>query len=195
MRTSAAIRCDARNRRAPGRLRNPVGRRIPAVLHVCARQLRGAGPARSRRQDRRRSGSRDIGSSGMMTEAGLAFLVWREGRPYLIAKGSETPASRTGGGDSEVFFGFETRFGRGPGRNVARSSRATRAELVISKERMTLDEQLSYLRKGMAEIIREEDLRERLVQPKRSGRRCASRSASTRPRPTCTWATPCCCAR
>jgi hypothetical protein len=34
-----------------------------------------------------------IGSSGMMTEAGLAFLVWREGRPYLAAKGLETPAS------------------------------------------------------------------------------------------------------
>src|ERR1700737_3546294 len=29
---------------------------------------------------------------------------------------------------------------------------------------MTIDEQLTYLRKGMAEIIREEDLRERLVQ-------------------------------
>src|SRR5947209_11001255 len=28
---------------------------------------------------------------------------------------------------------------------------------------MTIDEQLAYLRKGMAEIIREEDLRERLV--------------------------------
>jgi len=34
-----------------------------------------------------------IGSSGMMTEAGLAFLVWREGLPYLAAKGRETPAS------------------------------------------------------------------------------------------------------
>jgi hypothetical protein len=34
-----------------------------------------------------------IGSSGMMTETGLAFLVWREGRPYLAAKGHETPAS------------------------------------------------------------------------------------------------------
>ncbi|MGA2275684.1 MAG: hypothetical protein ABSH00_19215 [Bryobacteraceae bacterium] len=34
-----------------------------------------------------------IGSSGMMTEAGLAFLVWREGRPYLAAKGHETLAS------------------------------------------------------------------------------------------------------
>ena len=34
-----------------------------------------------------------IGSSGMMTETGLAFLVWREGRPYLAAKGRETLAS------------------------------------------------------------------------------------------------------
>ncbi|HEY1219026.1 MAG: hypothetical protein ABSE42_18265 [Bryobacteraceae bacterium] len=34
-----------------------------------------------------------IGSSGMMTEAGVAFLVWREGRPYLAAKGRETLAS------------------------------------------------------------------------------------------------------
>jgi hypothetical protein len=34
-----------------------------------------------------------IGSSGMMTETGLSFLVWREGRSYLIAKGRETPAS------------------------------------------------------------------------------------------------------
>ncbi|HEY9140190.1 MAG TPA: hypothetical protein VIN93_04825 [Bryobacteraceae bacterium] len=34
-----------------------------------------------------------IGSTGMMTETGLAFLVWREGLPYLAAKGRETPAS------------------------------------------------------------------------------------------------------
>jgi hypothetical protein len=33
------------------------------------------------------------GSTGMMTEQGLAYLVWREGRPYLAAKGSETPAT------------------------------------------------------------------------------------------------------
>ena len=33
------------------------------------------------------------GSSGMMTESGLAFLVCREGRPYLAAKGRETPAT------------------------------------------------------------------------------------------------------
>ncbi len=35
---------------------------------------------------------------------------------------------------------------------------------------MTIDEQLTYLRKGMAEIIREEDLRERLVQAAKAGR-------------------------
>jgi len=35
---------------------------------------------------------------------------------------------------------------------------------------MTIDEQLAYLRKGMAEIIREEDLRERLVQAAKAGR-------------------------
>jgi hypothetical protein len=34
-----------------------------------------------------------IGSSGMMTENGLEFLVWREGRAYLAAKGRETPAT------------------------------------------------------------------------------------------------------
>jgi tyrosyl-tRNA synthetase len=35
---------------------------------------------------------------------------------------------------------------------------------------MTIDEQLAYLRKGMAEIIREEDLRERLVAAAKDGR-------------------------
>jgi tyrosyl-tRNA synthetase len=35
---------------------------------------------------------------------------------------------------------------------------------------MTIDEQLTYLRKGMAEIIREEDLRERLVQASKEHR-------------------------
>ena len=35
---------------------------------------------------------------------------------------------------------------------------------------MTIDEQLTYLRKGMAEIIREEDLKERLEQSAKTGR-------------------------
>src|ERR1700683_362193 len=35
---------------------------------------------------------------------------------------------------------------------------------------MTIDEQLTYLRKGMAEIIREEDLRERLESSAKEGR-------------------------
>ena len=38
-------------------------------------------------------GSGGQGSTGMMTEQGLAYLVWREGRPYLAGKGSETPAT------------------------------------------------------------------------------------------------------
>jgi hypothetical protein len=33
------------------------------------------------------------GSTGMMTEQGLAYLVWRDGRPFLTAKGGETPAT------------------------------------------------------------------------------------------------------
>ena len=33
-----------------------------------------------------------IGSSGLMTENGLAYLVWREGEARLAAKGSEVPA-------------------------------------------------------------------------------------------------------
>src|SRR4051794_24117048 len=36
---------------------------------------------------------------------------------------------------------------------------------------MTIDEQLTYLRKGMAEIIREEDLRERLIEAAKTGRK------------------------
>jgi hypothetical protein len=37
--------------------------------------------------------SLSIGSSGMMTEHGLAFLVWHDSRPVLAAKGVETDAS------------------------------------------------------------------------------------------------------
>ena len=33
------------------------------------------------------------GSTGMMTDQGLAYLVWRDGQPYLAAKGGETPAT------------------------------------------------------------------------------------------------------
>jgi hypothetical protein len=33
------------------------------------------------------------GSTGMMTEQGLAYLVWRDGQPYLAAKGGATPAT------------------------------------------------------------------------------------------------------
>jgi hypothetical protein len=33
-----------------------------------------------------------IGSTGVMTAEGLAYLVWREGRAMLAAKSHETPA-------------------------------------------------------------------------------------------------------
>ena len=33
------------------------------------------------------------GSTGMMTENGIAFLVWRDGRAMLASKGAETPAA------------------------------------------------------------------------------------------------------
>jgi hypothetical protein len=39
------------------------------------------------------SGSPGIGSSGLMTENGLAYLVWREGEAYLVAKGSDVRAA------------------------------------------------------------------------------------------------------
>jgi hypothetical protein len=34
-----------------------------------------------------------IGSSGIMTESGLAYLVWRDGRAWLVSKGSEVAAA------------------------------------------------------------------------------------------------------
>jgi hypothetical protein len=37
-------------------------------------------------------GSLTLGSTGMMTDKGLAYLVWRDGQALLAAKGSETPA-------------------------------------------------------------------------------------------------------
>jgi hypothetical protein len=38
-------------------------------------------------------GTGNQGSTGMMTDQGLAYLVWRDGQPFLAAKGSETPAT------------------------------------------------------------------------------------------------------
>jgi hypothetical protein len=42
--------------------------------------------------ERRADGVMNIGSTGLWTETGLAYLVWREGRPFFVAKGSERPA-------------------------------------------------------------------------------------------------------
>ena len=39
------------------------------------------------------SGDSSIGSSGMMTENGVAYLLWRDSKPLLVAKGVEAPAT------------------------------------------------------------------------------------------------------
>ena len=41
----------------------------------------------------RGSGAAGIGAAGLLTPAGLAYLVWRDGRPLLAAHGTEMPAS------------------------------------------------------------------------------------------------------
>jgi hypothetical protein len=43
---------------------------------------------------RTEAGFTSLGSSGMMTENGLAYLVWREDRPVLVAKRTELAADR-----------------------------------------------------------------------------------------------------
>jgi hypothetical protein len=42
--------------------------------------------------ERRSDGVVNIGSTGVFTERGLAFLVRREERAFFVAKGAETPA-------------------------------------------------------------------------------------------------------
>jgi len=69
----------------------------------------------------------------MMTETGLAFLVWREGRSYLIAKGRETPASSAQWKRFRSFFGFETRLGVIRAMRSAPLAMPIRAELVASQ--------------------------------------------------------------
>lgn len=39
------------------------------------------------------AGDSSIGSSGIMTEQGLAYLVWREEMPVLVGKGVDVPAT------------------------------------------------------------------------------------------------------
>ena len=42
--------------------------------------------------ERRGDGVVNIGSTGMWTEGGVAFLVWREVQAYFVAKSGQTPA-------------------------------------------------------------------------------------------------------
>ena len=43
--------------------------------------------------ERTAEGRGSIGSTGMWTERGLAYLVWRQGQPFLSGKGFEQPAT------------------------------------------------------------------------------------------------------
>ena len=43
--------------------------------------------------ERTAAGYGSIGSTGVWTESGLAYLVWRDGHAFLAGKGFEEPAS------------------------------------------------------------------------------------------------------
>ena len=57
-----------------------------------------------------------------------------------------------------------------------------------------VDEQLAYIKKGAAEIIREAELRAKLEKSRATGKPLRVKRAWIRPRPTFIWATPSCCA-
>lgn len=42
--------------------------------------------------ERTATGFGSIGSTGVMTDSGLAYLVWRDGRAMLVGKAGESPA-------------------------------------------------------------------------------------------------------
>ena len=46
-----------------------------------------------------------IGSTGLLTERGLAYLVWRDGAPMLAGKGIDMPATP---GQVETVRGFSS---------------------------------------------------------------------------------------
>ncbi|MFN3323810.1 MAG: hypothetical protein ACK5AZ_09970 [Bryobacteraceae bacterium] len=43
--------------------------------------------------ERRQDGFGSIGSSGVLTEAGFAVLVWKQEEPYFVTRGYEQPAN------------------------------------------------------------------------------------------------------
>ena len=53
--------------------------------------------------ERTETGFGSIGSTGMMTGGGLAYLVWREGRAFLVGKAGEAAA---GAADVEAIRQF-----------------------------------------------------------------------------------------
>jgi hypothetical protein len=43
--------------------------------------------------ERTAEGYGSIGATGVLTERGLAYLIWRDGQPFLAGKGFEQPAT------------------------------------------------------------------------------------------------------
>lgn len=43
--------------------------------------------------ERTPDGNCNIGSTGILTERGIAYLMWRDGRAFLAGKGFEQPAA------------------------------------------------------------------------------------------------------
>ena len=43
--------------------------------------------------ERTAEGYGSIGSTGILTDRGLAYLIWRDGQPFLSGKGFEQPAT------------------------------------------------------------------------------------------------------
>ena len=60
---------------------------------------------------------------------------------------------------------------------------------------LPVDQQLAYLKKGLAELIREEDLRERLIHCSKENRPMRVKAGFDPPRQICIWVIPSCCAR
>ena len=45
--------------------------------------------------ERRGDGVANIGSTGLWTDGGLAYLIWRQGRPFFVAKSAEIAAEES----------------------------------------------------------------------------------------------------
>ena len=101
----------------------------------------------------------------MMTEQGLAYLIWRDGQAFLKSKSAEMPPTRSRLRDRRFSQDLAAALVAGI------TARYVILEVFpLTTAVLSLDEQITYLEKGTAEIIREEDLRERLIAAAKAGR-------------------------